>query len=337
MIRRFLAVLKARNLEFVRDRSSLGWNVLLPVMLVLGLGFMFSGSGRPMYKVAVLAKNGEAVAHPFLETKYIDFVSVRDQKEAIFKLTRHQYDMLVDLSAKPRYWINSDAPNGYILEKVLNSYSASGTAFARAEVSGRQIRHIDWLLPGILGMNMMFSCLFGVGYVVVRYRKNGFLKRLQATPLRPIEFISAQVCSRLLLIMFVTVLVYAGTKYLIGFRSEGSHLLLFGAASLGAVSMIAMGLVVAARINSEELAGGLLNVITWPMMLMSGVWFSMEGMNSTVQQVAKIFPLTHLLDAARAIMLDGAGAVQVAPQMLTLAAMTVVFLGLGAALFRWQP
>ena len=75
-------------------------------------------------------------------------------------------------------------------------------------MTGQAVRYVDWLFPGILGMNMMFSCLFGVGYVVLRYRKSGFLKRLHATPLTAFEFLSAQVLSRLSLILFVTVLLY---------------------------------------------------------------------------------------------------------------------------------
>jgi ABC-type multidrug transport system permease subunit len=81
---------------------------------------------------------------------------------------------------------------------------------------------VDWVVPGILAMNMMFSCLFGVGYVIVRYRKNGFLKRLKATPLTPFEFLSAQMVSRLILIQTITVAVYAGCDYFIHFQMRGS-------------------------------------------------------------------------------------------------------------------
>jgi ABC-type multidrug transport system permease subunit len=175
-----------------------------------------------------------------------------------------------------------------------------------------------------------------VGYVVVRYRKNGFLKRLQATPLRPIEFIGAQVASRLMLIMVITVLVYVGTRYLIGFRMQGSHLALFIVATLGAVSMISLGLLVAARVSSEELAGGVLNLLSWPMMLLSGVWFSMEGAHPFMQQVSRVLPLTHVLDAARAIMLDGAGIWEVRAHLAVLAGMSAAFLLLGAWIFRWR-
>lgn len=182
----------------------------------------------------------------------------------------------------------------------------------------------------------MFSCLFGVGYVIVRYRKNGFLKRLKATPLRPLEFIVAQILSRLILIMAVTVFVYAGTQYFIDFRMQGSLFTLFLVALTGAISLISLGVLVAARVTSEELAGGILNMLTWPMMLVSGVWFSLEGTHPLIQQLAKIFPLTLILDSARAVMLDGASLAQVMPQLGALLAMSGVFLAIGATAFSWQ-
>ena len=117
---------------------------------------------------------------------------------------------------------------------------------------------------------------------------------------------------------------------------EGSALLLFVVALLGAISLIAIGLAVAARFTSEELASGILNFITWPMMLLSGVWFSLEGSAEWVQWVAKAFPLTQMLEAARAIMLDGAGLADVAPQLAFLAATSAMFLALGALFFRWR-
>lgn len=335
MIKRVLAVMSARNLEFLRDRSTLGWNIFLPVLLVLGLGFIFSGDGRPMYKVAVLQDAAEISieAHPFLTTRYVQFFSVNDTEDAVRKIGRHKIDMLIQLQPSPRYWVNPDSPKGYFLERLLLQ---SDPDIARAEVSGEAVRYVDWLLPGILGMNMMFSCLFGVGYVVVRYRKNGFLKRLNATPLRPIEFIVAQVLSRLILIMAVTMFVYAGTQYFIGFRMQGSLLTLFLVALIGSVSLISLGLLVAARVSSEELAGGILNMLTWPMMLVSGVWFSLEGTHPLIQQLAKVFPLTLILESARAVMLDGATLAQVMPQLGTLLAMSGVFLLIGATAFSWQ-
>jgi ABC-2 type transport system permease protein len=333
MMRRLLSVLHARNLEFLRDRSTLIFTLLLPVMLVIGMGFVFGGPERPLFKVGVLAPSIDRAAHPFLRERYVEFVPLPQEATALQKLTHQQVDLLVDLKAPPRYWVNTDSPKGYIVEKLL---LAAEPAARRQPVSGAALRYVDWLFPGILGMNMMFSCLFGVGYVVLRYRKSGFLKRLYATPLTAFEFLSAQVLSRLGLILFVTAILYVGIGAIIGFHNAGSTLLLLLLAIIGALSMIALGLTIAARFASEELVGGLLNLLTWPMMLLSGIWFSLEGSPRWVQWVAHIFPLTHVLDAARAVMLDGAGLAQIAPHLLFLAATALAFLAFGAWSFRWR-
>jgi len=332
-MRRLFAVFHARNLEFVRDRGTLLFTLLLPVMLVIGMGFVFGGPPRPLFKVGVLGGSADAHAHPFLAERYVQFVPFTDQAAALGKLTHQQIDLLVDFGGAPRYWVNTDSPKGYVVEKLL---LAAEPAAQREPVTGKALRYIDWLFPGILGMNMMFSCLFGVGYVVLRYRKSGFLKRLHATPLSAFEFLAAQVLSRLALIVFVTVVLYVGIGAIIDFHSAGSTALLALLALLGALSMIALGLTIAARFSSEELVGGLLNLLTWPMMLLSGIWYSLEGSPRWVQWVAHVFPLTHLLDAARAVMLDGAGVAQIAPDLLYLAATTLVFLAFGAWSFRWR-
>jgi ABC-2 type transport system permease protein len=335
MIQRVLAVMHARNLEFLRDRATLGWNVLVPIALVGALALIFSGPERPLFKVGVLhaGTSIQASMHPFLGTRYIEFFTPTSEADAVRKVERHEIDLLLDLRSAPRYWVNADSPKGYIVEKLLLQ---SDSRLKRESVTGHAVRYVDWLLPGVLGMNMMFSCLFGVGWVVVRYRKSGFLKRLQATPLRAIEFISAQVISRLLLIMVVMVFVFAALRLVLHFRMEGSYLLLFVVALFGAIALIAIGLFIAARFTSEELASGIINAVTWPMMLLSGVWFSLEGSARWLQWLAKIFPLTQMLDAGRAIMLDGAGLAQIAPQLLYLSITAVVFLALGALSFKWQ-
>jgi ABC-2 type transport system permease protein len=334
MMRRLLSVFHARNLEFLRDRGTLIFTLVLPIMLVIGMGFVFGGPERPLFKVGVLGGSADGHAHhPFRATHYVEFVPLAGRDDALRKLSHQQLDLLVDFDGGTHYWVNTDSPKGYVAERLL---LAAEPAAQREPVTGKALRYVDWLFPGILGMNMMFSCLFGVGYVVLRYRKSGFLKRLHATPLTAFEFLSAQVLSRLSLIVFVTLVLYAGIGAIIGFHSVGNPALLALLAVLGALSMIALGLTIAARFSSDELVGGLLNLLTWPMMLLSGIWFSLEGSPRWVQWVADVFPLTHLLDAARAVMLDGAGLAQIAPHLLYLAATTLVFLAIGAWSFRWR-
>ncbi len=346
--RRFLAVLKARNREFIRDRAALGWNIVFPIFIVAGFAFAFSGKPMDLYKVGVYAADPEQKlaevekTQAFFRTDYIRFIPVSELPPALTKVERHQLDMLFDLDQR-HYWINRDSPKGYMLERILHGADTlSDTAnnatdgFQRQTVNGREIRYVDWLIPGVLAMNMMFSALFGVGYVIVRYRKSGVLRRLQATPVTAFEFLTAQVVSRLWLILAITSGVYAGANLFIDFSMFGSYALLLLVFTLGAISLISLGLLVAARIASEELAGGILNLLSWPMMFLSGVWFSLEGTHPLIQQLALLFPLTHIIDASRAIMIDGAGLAGIGTQLLVLTLMSTGFLLLGAALFRWK-
>jgi ABC-type multidrug transport system permease subunit len=338
MLKRIYAIFSCRNREFMRDRGSLAWNLILPVALVFGLSFAFDGQ-RDEYTVGVLQEGDliDTAVHPFFDTRYVRFVPYDDLDEALQRVERHQLDLVVDAGPPTRYWVNPTAPKGYFVEfALLQSAADQPASVVKEQIAGDPIRYADWVLPGILGMNMMFSCMFGVGYVVVRYRKNGFLKRLRATPLRPIEFITAQVASRMVLIMLITSFVYAGTHVLLDTRMEGNYLTLFLVGLVGAVSMVSLALIVSARVTSEELAGGFLNLINWPMMLLSGVWFSLEGTGETVQAMSRIFPLTHVLESARAVMLDGATFVDVAPSLAALTILSVVFLAIGAAIFRWE-
>jgi ABC-type multidrug transport system permease subunit len=338
-IRRLLAIWYARNLEFLRDRSTLVFNLLFPLALVVAFAVIFGGEARSLFKVGVVAAPGltlDAGLHPFLGTRHVDFypVEAAGLADAIGKVERHQADLLLDLRDGTRYWVNTDSPKGYLAEKLLLESAAAGAE--RQPVSGTAVRYVDFLIPGILGMNMMFSCLFGVGYVVVRYRKSGFLRRLSATPVTAMEFGAAQILSRLLLTVTVTTLVYALLALLVPCRNEGSPLLLLLIAVVGASCMISLGFLLAARFASEELANGVINLASWPMMLLSGVWFSLEGAPGWLRMAAEALPLTQMLNAARAVMLDGAGIVQILPQLGLLAAMTALFLGVAAAGFRWR-
>ncbi|MEO7165142.1 MAG: ABC transporter permease, partial [Bdellovibrionia bacterium] len=232
-----------------------------------------------------------------------------------------------------RYWTNSNSQKGYIVERLLK---ASSSGLTKQEVEGRQTRYVDWLIPGILSMNLMFSSLFGVGYVLVRYRKNGVLKRFKATPIRAFSFLAAQVVSRLLLIMITSAIFIFGSYFLIHFEMRGSWLTLLLFISAGAICMISLGLIVASRIASEELAEGLLNLMTWPMMFLSGIWFSLDGASSAIRYATQIFPLTHIVNGARAIILDGATLANLAPELTVLSLLSVIFLIIGSLIFRWN-
>ena len=345
--KRLWAILKARNLEFFRDRSAFGWNFLFPFLLVAGFGIIFGGKTYTEYKIGVFPSETEQVSiselnipQRFKEMKYFKFIGFPNAEEGLQKLKHHRIDFLIKTGDAPhQYWVSDDSPDGYVVEQMFKAslFPSESTLNAdKKEIKGSAIRYIDWLFPGILAMNMMFSALWGVGYVVVRYRKNGVLKRLKVTPLSAFEYITAQAISRIFLLMFTLVIVWTGCDLIFSFNVQGSYLDLFLIFFLGSLSLTALGLVLASRGTSEEFTTGILNFISWPMMFLSEVWFSLEGAPGWVKSFSNIFPLTHMLTAARKVMHDGTGLFTIAPEIVVLSAMTLGFLALGASLFSWN-
>ncbi len=346
-LKRLWAILKARNLEFFRDRSAFGWNFLFPFLLVAGFGIIFGGKTYTEYKIGVFPIESQRVSiagldipQPFKDMNNLKFIGFTNAVEGLEKLKHHRIDFLLKIGKEPhQYWVSDASPKGYVVEQMFKASLMPPEIKLNAEkkeIQGSAIRYIDWLFPGILAMNMMFSALWGVGYVVVRYRKNGVLKRLKATPLTAFEYLTAQAISRIFLLMFTLVIVWAGCDLIFAFNVQGAYLDLFIVFFLGSLSLTSLGLVLASRGTSEEFTTGILNFISWPMMFLSEVWFSLEGAPVWVKSFAKIFPLTHMLTAARKIMHDGAGLTEIGPEMVILSLMTLGFLALGAALFSWN-
>ena len=334
---RVYALFVARNIEFFRDHTALAWSILLPVLIILVFAFAFSDENPEKFKVGITGPTGQGEAvQNFTSTRYIRFIELDSVEVNLVKVERHQIDLLFD-AANYRYWINETSPNGYIAEKLLiAAFSNSSRQLQRNAVSGDEVRYLDWVVPGVIAMNIMWGALFGIGYVIVRYRKFGVLKRIQATPVTPLEFLSAQILSRLWLLIAVNGLIYFGMDLFLDFRMHGSYFSLFVVFTLGSICLICCGLVVAARISNEEVANGLLNMFSWPMMFLSGVWFSLEGAHPWLQKFALVLPLTHVTEAAREIMIDGAGLMQIADHLLVLGLTSLLLLVIGAWVFRWE-
>jgi ABC-type multidrug transport system permease subunit len=336
----------ARNHEFFRDKAAFGWNFAFPFLIIIGFGIMFGKHDLKQFKIGVFPEAGKAVVFTgtnipqSLQTNTrLQFIPFADRSAGEDMLRHQKIDLLVDkTSPKHAYWINDTSPNGYLAEQIyLASFLPKNRQVAQKEViRGEQVRYIDWFFPGIMAMNMMFSALWGVGYIVVRYRKNGALKRLKATPLTAFEYVSAQMLSRIFLLMFTLVVVWFGSDMIFHFRVHGSYVLIFSLFLLGGLNLSGLGLVLAARGTSEEFTSGVLNFISWPMMFLSQVWFSLEGAPKWVRTVSEIFPLTHLIKAVRKVMNDGATISAVRPEIIFLVLTTILFLIVAALIFSWN-
>ena len=346
-MKRLWTIFKARNYEFFRDRAAFGWNFLFPFLIVAGFGIIFGGKNYTEYKIGLfpqeevtIAAESSNVPSGLRKKRFLKFIGFATIEEGLAKLKHHKIDLLIKVGDPPyEYYVSEASPKGYVLEQIFKASLIPPDTEIKAqkkEIQGKAIRYIDWLFPGILAMNMMFSALWGVGYVVVRYRKNGVLKRLKVTPLTAFEYLTAQALSRIFLLMFTLVIVWTGCDLIFSFTVLGSYLDLFLIFFIGSLSLTALGLVLASRGTSEEFTTGILNFISWPMMFLSEVWFSLEGAPQWLTSVAQIFPLTHLLNAVRKIMHDGAGLMGVSFEIVILSVMTLAFLTVGAAMFSWN-
>ncbi|PIQ23985.1 ABC transporter permease [bacterium (Candidatus Blackallbacteria) CG17_big_fil_post_rev_8_21_14_2_50_48_46] len=342
---RFWSIFVARNYEFIRDRGTLAWSFLFPFLMLVGFSFTFDREHPPAQAKIGLVGSQSVQWQATLKTlPLIEVVLIENLEQARDKLAHHKLDLVLDTSPQPPvYFLSETSPKSSVAEKLVirelevrEARPPPPPLFRRETLKGLEVPYLDWFFPGMLGMNIMFSAVFGVGYVIVRYRKNGMLKRLSATPLTAFEFLAAQLSSRLFLIICNTLILFGGSLLLFHFEVRGSWLALVLLFILGSTSLISLGLVVAARTESEELAGGLINLLTWPMMFFSEVWFSLEGAPEWLQKLALLFPLTHMIRGMRQVMNDGAGLAQVSGTLLLLLSMTLVFLSLGASLFRWR-
>ncbi len=343
--RRFWSIFNSRNKEFFRDKATLGWNFVFPFLVILGFALIFHRGVQPNYKCGIISPTGatsltEGLPESVRKISLFKFIEFQSRDLGFEKLKNYKLDILTEQNSHPlRYWINHDSPDGIVAESLLTNALCDPGAVSdkavRETVKTRRIDYIDWLFPGIIAMNMMFSSLYGVAYPIVRYRKMGVLKRLKATPLTAFEYLAAQVLSRMFVILFSSIVVYTGCALIFDFQCKGSYLDLFVLFTLGGASIISLALIIVARIASEELAYGILEIISWPMMFLSEVWFSIEGASPGVRIFSQIFPLKHVTEGMRRIMNEGASLGDLSFEIAVLSLMTVVFMLIGSLLFKW--
>lgn len=325
---------------------TLGWNFLFPVFIIMGFSVLFQRGGQEQYKIGMIpgepgiSESEETLPKTLKHLDLLKLIVFKDRETGFEKLKYHKVDLILERGSTPlRYWISSTSPKGMIAESLLlkNLYDPGYMAdkALKQTVTGNQIDYVEWLFPGIIAMNMMFSGLYGVGYATVRYRKNGVLKRLKATPLTAFEYLLAQAVSRMFVLLFSGTTIYTGCALILDFHCKGSYFDLLLMFMLGSASIISLGLIIAARISSEELAEGVVTLITWPMMFLSEVWFSLEGAPEWVHSFAQFFPLMHVTEGMRRIMNEGASLSQLSFHITVLLSVTALCICLGSILFKW--
>ena len=301
--------------------------------MVVGFGYLFNLDDEGPFKVSCVKPHCALVSSPLLET-----IPQDDEKTGLEKLKFHKVDLFIKADPTIHIYKNETSQKSIIAEKVLLQALGSQPSQVKVHsIEGERIAYVEWLFPGLLGMNILWMSLWGVGWVVVRHRKLMVLKRFSASPLTAFEYLLAQMVSRLIVLIATGILIFLGTKLIYPVRVEGSFLDLMAVYGMGCLCHSAIGMIVAARITSEDLANGILNMVTYPMIFLSEIWFSLEGSPEWVQNLAQSMPLWHMIDGMRRVMFEGTGMVDLMPSMIFLAIVTFVGLLIGAATFRWNP
>jgi ABC transporter DrrB family efflux protein len=258
------------------------------------------------------------------------------------ELRRGKISLLVEGDAIPVYRFDATRPDARTARVEVDDalQAAAGrrdVMTAREErVTEKGSRYIDFLVPGLLGMNLMGTGMWGIGFSVVNARLRKLLKRLIATPMRRSHYLLAQIFMRIAFLVLEVGILIIFAWLVFGVRIRGPIALFALICLLGGMAFAGIGLLVASRARTLEAVSGLMNFVMVPMWICSGVFFSYERFPDAAKPFIRALPLTALNDALRGVMNDGFGITQLMPQIVTLIAWGVLSYLIGLKIFRWQ-
>lgn len=329
--------------EFKREPEVIFWVFFFPLLLAMGLGIAFRDHPPDKMRVAVVEQADSRLIMEKLNTAATVEVDLLDAAAAKKALRLGKVALvIVPRPSGCEYLFDPTRPDGLLarqtvdeaLQKAAGRQNPLATLDTRVTEPGG--RYIDFLIPGLIGMNLMGGGMWGVGFSIVDMRIKKLLKRLMATPMRKADFMLAIILSRLVFMLAEVVVLLVFGRYAFGMIIQGSigHILL--ASFLGSMCFTGLGLLVACRAKKIETVTGLINLVMLPMYVLSGVFFSSERFPQVFQPLIQALPLTALNNVLRAVILEGAGlASQLAPLIIL-----VVWGGISALLamrwFRWN-
>src|SRR5438309_1947772 len=332
----------ARMREFYREPEAIFWVFGFPLVLAFALGVAFRNRGPGELKVGVLRAPGDSAVAAALDRAPALAATVLDSSDARIALRTGRVALLVGPGAPLVSRDDSTRTESRLarLEADAALQRARGRADA-ASVRDERItepgaRYIDFLIPGLLGMNLMGSGLWGVGFSVVQARTKKLLKRLMATPMRRGHYLLSFILSRLLF-LFLEIAALVGFGWVMfGVGVRGSYGALALITVLGALSFAGLGLLVASRARTIEAVSGLMNLVMLPMWILSGTFFSYARFPDAMQPLVKALPLTALNDALRAVMIDGSRLGDLGAPLGIVTAWGFVSFVVALQIFRWR-
>ena len=333
-----------RTKEFIRETEAVFWVFGFPIILALALGFAFRDKAPDRVPVAILDGPNAPAQLAALRTSPTLTPRVMSDADAREALRHGKVSLVVESAGAPTlvYRFDPTRPESRAARRdaddaLQRARGRRDVLPAREEYVREQgARYIDFLMPGLLGMNLMGTGMWGIGFTIGNARMKKLLKRLVATPMRKSDYLLAQFFSRLVFLIFETTVLVAFGWIVFGVRVSGSILLLAVTCIVGGYAFSAIGLLTVSRAKTLEAVSGMMNLIMVPMWICSGIFFSYERFPDRIKPVIRALPLTLLNDALRAVINDAAGLAHVAPYLLGLAAWGIASFAIGLKIFRWQ-
>ena len=329
-----------RTLAFLRQPEAVFWVFAFPVILAAVLGYALKSGEPAPSRVAVLAGEEDAVLVARLEADpRVEVVRFVDRELAETQLRAGKMDaLLLDPETFPPILRLDPVRPEAELARLRVLVAAGGTdadIVALDEVTERGSRYVDFLYPGLLGMNLMGTGLWAIGFALADLRQRKLLKRFLVTPMRRSSFLASFLLSRLLFLALEVIVLTSFGTWALGVPLRGSLWLFTLLCTLAAIAFAALGVLAASRVKTIEGVSGMLNLIMMPMWLGSGVFFSYERLPEVIHPVLRLLPLTALNDALRELMLDGADLAAILPEVGILTLWIVVPFVVALRVFRW--
>lgn len=345
----------ARLREFLREPGAVFWVFGFPILMVVALGFAFRSGPPQLPRIGLVEPLPSWVSEALPSDAFVVQPTPVDAVERC--LAKAKCDVVVALKAGgalPRQVSDTTPPSDLALHfdpqrpeatvaklAVEQAFTKNRYPDARLELASQPMqvrgrRYVDFLLPGMIGLNLMSSSMWGIGYSIVVARKRNLLRRYAASPMRRSHFLGAYALSRLvfLVLELAALLVFGGLAFDV--QVQGSVVAFVVFSLVGSASFAGLSLIIGARVASVEVANGWLNFIMLPMWLLSGSFFSYERFPEVIHPVLQALPLTALNDGLRAITNDGASLFALWPQTLVLTAWGLLGFLLAIRWFRWQ-
>lgn len=332
----------ARVRAFVREPEALFWTFGFPVMMAIGLGIAFGES--PGAREVVGVERGTLAERWVPSLQAADEVEVRVMDAAESERALRTGDVAVLLTGRDTLTYRYDPARAesrsarLTADRVVQAAAGARPAVRARDDRERQpgARYIDWVIPGLIGLNLMSTGMWGMGFGLVQMRQKKQLKRMSATPMRRSDFLLAQVLARLVFIALEVPPIVLFAWLAFGVDVRGSGLALAGIVVMGAMTFAGLGLLASSRAKTIEGVSGLLNLVMLPMFVLSGVFFSASRYPDAVQPFIQALPLTALNDALRAVYNDALPFTAYAGELAILAAWMGIGFLLTLRLFRWQ-